>query len=368
MKKLFAIPVLLTSALLLAQQYDYEVTPLIGYNIAEGNLNLKNHAVLGGEFQLNNIGMPVSPELSILYSNADFDPNYGSTNIYRIALNGVYEYEKTSLLTPFVKAGLGYETMSEHKTSLTHNDDSGFADVGVGAKIPFTDHISLKLEAVYMLKANDNRWDNNLALLAGVNIAFGQTRAQQHQENIVVEDSAEKAHKTAQEKAAKEKAEAERKAAQEKAEAEAAALANADDDNDGVKNSLDKCPNTPKEVTVVDAEGCMKEVNLHINFDNASYDIDEPSQKNIQKFVDFLNAAPVYKAEIIGYTDSIGKKTDNLKLSLKRAEAVKSMLEKKGVSSERIKAVGMGEENPVADNATAKGRAQNRRIEAKLIK
>ena len=191
MKKLSVIAAFLLSSLLFARQYDYEITPLAGYNIAEGNLNLKNQLLTGAEFQINNIGMPVSSELSILYSNTDFDPDYGSINIYRIALSGVYEYKKVSLMTPFVKVGLGYETMSKHFSSATGNEDSPFADVGVGAKIDIARHIALKLEAVYMLKINDERWDNNLALLAGLNIAFGDVRASRQQKNITLDDSAE---------------------------------------------------------------------------------------------------------------------------------------------------------------------------------
>ncbi|WP_345979875.1 OmpA family protein [Sulfurimonas sp. HSL3-2] len=362
MKKLSVITAFLLSSLLFARQYDYEITPLAGYNIAEGNLNLKNQSLAGAEFQINNIGMPVSSELSILYSNADLDPSgNGSTNIYRVALNGVYEYDKVSLMTPFVKAGLGYETMSNRATAITGNEDSPFADVGAGIKVPFTNNIALKLEAVYMLKINGERWDNNLALLAGINIAFGDSRAKQLHKDIYVDNSAEEARQAA-EKTAREKAEAERKAA------EAAALENADDDGDGVKNAFDKCPNTKKEVTAVDAEGCMKEVNLQINFENASYSVDEESKKNIQILAEFLKAIPIYKTEIIGYTDNVGKASNNLKLSQKRAEAVKTLLEKEGVSAERIKAIGMGEEAPIADNATAEGRSKNRRIEARLIK
>lgn len=190
MKKLSVIAAFLLSSLLFARQYDYEITPLAGYNIAEGNLNLKNQSLMGAEFQINNTGMPVSSELSILYSNTDFDPDYGSTNIYRIALSGVYDYEKVSLVTPFVKAGLGYETMSKRYGATTGNEDSPFADVGIGAKVDITCHIALKFEAVYMLKINGERWDNNLALLAGINIAFGDVRAQQLQQNIIVDDPA----------------------------------------------------------------------------------------------------------------------------------------------------------------------------------
>lgn len=70
--------------------------------------------------------------------------------------------------------------------------------------------------------------------------------------------------------------------------------------------------------------------------------------------------------EIQGYTDNVGSENYNNSLSQKRAEAVKAYLISKGVSSSRLRAVGMGEKNPVADNKTAEGRALNRRIEFKI--
>jgi len=169
MKKLLLIPALIGS-LAMAADYDYEVTPVVGYNVAEGNLDIANHVLMGLEAQLNTDTL-LKPELSALYSNAEFDKSDESTNIYRIALNGVYEYEKLRFLTPLAKIGMGYETLS---TNLSENRDSVFGDVGLGAKIPFSDNIALKLETVYMLKNNAHRWDSNLAILAGLNFAFGE--------------------------------------------------------------------------------------------------------------------------------------------------------------------------------------------------
>lgn len=70
---------------------------------------------------------------------------------------------------------------------------------------------------------------------------------------------------------------------------------------------------------------------------------------------------------VTGYTDSMGSATTNSTLSLRRANAVSNYLRLQGVSSDRLITDGMGEENPIASNNTAGGRAQNRRVEITLI-
>ncbi|NJD22574.1 MAG: OmpA family protein [Melioribacter sp.] len=75
---------------------------------------------------------------------------------------------------------------------------------------------------------------------------------------------------------------------------------------------------------------------------------------------------PDLKAEIQGFTDNIGAEGYNKKLSQKRADIVKNYLISKGISANRLNAVGYGEVNPVADNKTSDGRAMNRRIEFKV--
>ena len=360
-KELLLCAGLLLATVTIAKPYDYEITPIVGYNIAEGNLGLKDQALIGGEFQLNNIGMPVSPELSILYANGDYKNSAAGTNLYRIALNGVYDYEKNSIFTPFVKAGLGYESMSTHQAG---NLDSPFIDAGAGAKIAIIKHLALKLEAVYMLKNNNNRWDNNLALLAGVTFSFGDKRVPAP---VVADDTMEKEQALALQKQQEEAKEQARALKKQQEEAAALAKANGDDDHDGVKNSLDQCPNTPKGA-VVNANGCIKIVNLQVNFENASYVVNQASQQHVKSFAQFLKTAPMYNATIIGYTDSVGKKSDNLKLSLNRANAVKDLLVQEGVTDSRLSVVGKGEADPVATNSTKEGRAQNRRIVAKLTK
>jgi len=69
----------------------------------------------------------------------------------------------------------------------------------------------------------------------------------------------------------------------------------------------------------------------------------------------------------VGHTDSIGTDTYNQRLSVRRAEAVKSYLVSKGVEKNRVYTEGKGEKQPVADNKTAEGRAKNRRVEIEVV-
>jgi outer membrane protein OmpA-like peptidoglycan-associated protein len=71
--------------------------------------------------------------------------------------------------------------------------------------------------------------------------------------------------------------------------------------------------------------------------------------------------------EISGHTDSVGSNNDNLNLSDRRARAVTSALQAQGISLNRMIATGYGESRPVADNGTAQGQAQNRRVELVLV-
>ena len=81
-----------------------------------------------------------------------------------------------------------------------------------------------------------------------------------------------------------------------------------------------------------------------------------------------LKEYPTSKFHIEGHTDSDGKDAMNLKISQDRAAAVKNYLVENGVAADRLTSEGYGETKPIASNKTAKGKAQNRRVEVKLVK
>jgi len=345
MKKIMLIPALMLSVSLMAENEKYEITSVIGYNFVEDNLAMDGAVLYGAEVQYNGYNSDFKPELSVLYSDVDYKNTNLSTDIYRMALNAVYEYDKVGSLIPIAKVGIGYETIKE--TYGTQNSDGAFLDAGIGAKIELAKNIALKLEAVYMLKDGVKGSDNSLATLIGLNFAFGGTTPSPYVEPTPKEVVVTKPVIVQEETKT--------------------IPVGADDDQDGILNSIDKCPQTPPN-QVVDQNGCMLLVNLHINFKTNSYTVDTPSETNIDAFANFLKVKTNYNAKIVGHTDSRGRASYNKTLSINRADEVKKLLVQKGISAQRILSYGMGEDMPIADNTTKEGRSKNRRIEATLIK
>jgi outer membrane protein OmpA-like peptidoglycan-associated protein len=98
-----------------------------------------------------------------------------------------------------------------------------------------------------------------------------------------------------------------------------------------------------------------------IAFDSGSATLRSDSQTQLNNIATVLTNCPGIRLDIAGYTDSVGSAASNLRLSKNRANTVVAQLVSKGVSRDRLTAEGFGEENPVADNSIAEGRAQNRR-------
>ncbi len=103
------------------------------------------------------------------------------------------------------------------------------------------------------------------------------------------------------------------------------------------------------------------------NFDFGKATLQETSFTVLDELVAYLNRKDEERIEIGGHTDNVGKPASNLKLSLDRANAVRDYLIGKGINPERLTAKGYGMTEPVAENNTEDGRAQNRRTEVKIL-
>jgi OOP family OmpA-OmpF porin len=148
-----------------------------------------------------------------------------------------------------------------------------------------------------------------------------------------------------------------------------------DSDGDGVPDSYDKCPNTPKRI-IVDEVGCPlfepKDAEVtekgtwifnDILFDSNKWDIKPEMFSTLDKLAGILKNNPTLVMVIEGHTNTIGTQAHNIALSQNRAESVKNYLISKGVERERLTAVGYGFDRPMTSNDTDQGRARNRRVE-----
>jgi outer membrane protein OmpA-like peptidoglycan-associated protein len=153
-----------------------------------------------------------------------------------------------------------------------------------------------------------------------------------------------------------------------------------DADGDGVPDVLDRCPNT-KSGAKVDGNGCEsaapaakaavpitdRMVLKGVNFESGSAKITRESFTALDDVAAQLKANPATKVEIAGFTDNSGSAQLNRALSQRRAEMVMSYLVARGVPAASLVAKGYGPDQPIADNASDDGRAQNRRVELRLI-
>jgi len=148
-----------------------------------------------------------------------------------------------------------------------------------------------------------------------------------------------------------------------------------DTDGDSVLNKDDKCPDVAGTVAnngcpEIDEAG-IKKLNDYaktILFNSGKSSFQQQTMPVLEAITAILKEYPTSKFAIEGHTDSDGKDASNLKLSQDRAAAVKNYLVEKGIDASRLTSEGFGETMPIDSNKTAKGKANNRRVEVKLVK
>ena len=154
-----------------------------------------------------------------------------------------------------------------------------------------------------------------------------------------------------------------------------------DTDKDGIPDKDDLCP---QEAGAKSSKGCpekevvkqitqdaidqISEYSKQILFSSGKFLYKDKIVPVLESIVSILKQFPDAKFIIEGHTDSDGSYSSNLKLSQKRADAVKDYLVEKGISEDRLSTVGMSESSPVASNKTQAGKALNRRTEVKIVK
>ena len=150
-----------------------------------------------------------------------------------------------------------------------------------------------------------------------------------------------------------------------------------DTDGDGILDPDDACPNEPETKNgFEDGDGCPDQAPDTDTFtgviEGILFDVDQATIKStaapkLDNAIETLKKHGSLRIEISGHTDSKGNDAYNVDLSQRRADAVKQYMVERGIDAGRIETRGAGENEPIASNATRPGRAQNRRIEFKLL-
>ncbi len=151
-----------------------------------------------------------------------------------------------------------------------------------------------------------------------------------------------------------------------------------DADGDGILIPDDQCPDVPETHNgYQDEDGCddvvpddIQRFNGRlegINFDTGRATLTKASLPILDEAVELLGKHPTIRIEISGHTDNTGSREINMRLSTSRSKTVMQYLVDRGIAADRITTRGAGPDEPIDSNATRVGRAQNRRIEFRVL-
>lgn len=314
---------------------QFFVTPFVGVQDFSHDRDAGKNGVfgIGGEYQFSE---HFGTELDYTRSFKGMESGPVDVDYDRLSLDGIYYLGNgvgfNSIYQPYLKLGVGH---NRYDYDSGPNDQNTDIDAGLGVRIKLVDRLALRAEAKAIHEVDDSQTHGLFTL--GLSYAFG----------------------------------GESKPVEAPAPAPApVAVAPLDSDGDGVTDDKDKCPGTPRG-REVDADGCefvlhkTEEMRLDINFAVDKAEITDAYVGEVEKAAKFLKHYGNVKAEIAGHTDSTASDAYNLKLSQRRANAVRDMLVNRySIDASRLTAVGYGESKPIASNATAAGRAENRRVVA----
>lgn len=368
---LAALTASLATPALADRQETIYLNPFAGFQLFDDKRDLSETGTFGVGVEYRFL-----PRWSVeaVYSRADADRKYvaGESEFQELRIDGTYYFAgPDAAWNPYVSLGAGHaefgvgDTISYTTAGTDHEETR--VNVGVGFRYNVSDSISIRGDLREFHGIDESTFDTMASL--GLSWAFTRTVA---------------ASKPAP------------------APEPAPAPAPADSDGDGVPDNRDQCPNTPAGVQVdsrgcpvdsdgdgvpdyrdecpntpagatVDERGCegvtetIETIELSVQFPTNSSVIDATFDSEIRRVADFMAEYPETTVEIAGHSDSIGDAEYNRFLSQRRAEAVANRLTSVlGVDPDRVSAMGYGEAEPIASNDTAAGRAQNRRVEARI--
>lgn len=136
---------------------------------------------------------------------------------------------------------------------------------------------------------------------------------------------------------------------------------------DKQKEELEKMVEGAKIESINEGQAIKVTFDSGILFATNSSTLSPNSRTALSNFAESIKNNPDTELQILGYTDNTGNDKINIPLSEKRAKSVYDFIVSKGISSSRMKYEGLGSKDPVADNSTAAGRSENRRVEVYIL-
>ncbi|MBJ6136560.1 OmpA family protein [Marinobacter litoralis] len=385
---LAALATTLTAPALAESQQTIYLNPFAGYQYFGDKRDLSESDTYGVGIEYR-----FRPHWAVeaVYSRADVDRKYnsGESEFEELRLDGLYYFAgQDNAWNPYLAVGAGHADFGSGPAGLrtpgTDHDETR-VNVGAGVRYNISDMISLRADLREFHGIDESTFDTMASL--GLSFAFHRTTAKPapaDADNDGVPDTRDQCPNTPagiqvdsngceldsdNDGVANSKDQCPSTPAGAQVNSRGCEL---DSDNDGVVNSKDQCPNTAAGAEV-DAKGCegvtdtIETINLRVQFPLNSSVIDDAYDIEIRQVAEFMEEHPGTTVEIAGHTDNTGKAEYNRFLSQRRAEAVaERLVTALGVDEDRVRAVGYGEVEPIATNDTPAGRAQNRRVEARI--
>ena len=329
------------------QMYLYEVSPIIGITENGKSTGMNSSSAAGIQLQYNDLGFIIKPEFMFIYSpNIEVYDYTEKANAYMMMFNGVYDVEYTALLTPYIKAGLGYHHVNDVPSV---NTDSFLIGTGAGLKLNVIEHLALKFEA--MVTWHDFQ-ENNILVFGGLNFSFGNEDNTPVTENITV------AHysKTDSTKTT---------AKSSTTESDNVVLKQLPVFISKADHNLTSITPSRQEVVIRNSNKQLQSLTLFVPYIFRGYTLDDESKEILKGYAIELRGHDTV-IKIIGHTDAKGRRAFNQELSFKRAEVVKELFVEYGVDSKRIIIKGHGESQPIVKGKGPEANRLNKRIEIRV--
>ena len=326
--------------------------------------------------------------LEVMYTSVDHPGSGGADqDIRELELNFLRVWFRESSWSPYFLLGLGAMNIDSSDPALNFREKSGSIGMGLLIDLGRGGTVSLRPELRLRKFFSPNGSNNDLVVMMGLQIPFGSPHAEpappapSDSDGDGVVDGADRCPGTPRGRVVK------------------ANGCENDGDGDGVVDGADQCPGTPSGAPVdrrgcpldsdgdgvadymddcpgtstgmrVDNRGCELQEEIHlrgVNFETNSADLTADSSARLDDATATLLRNSDLRVEVAGYTDSSGAASYNQNLSQRRAQSVMDYLVSHGVDSGMLRVRGYGETNPIASNATAAGRAENRRVTLRIL-